>query len=165
MSKKLSKNKLAFEVPKEILELTEGFRKQRVAKELADKLEKQKRDAEEKRVRADRLKKGWKIATKVFLWAEALRESDLGQELMKNARSNLIFFDSHIIGLQWVGLAIAPNGIFLVQSSRSPKRDYIYSPKDLARLIPTAALKMVNEWIDNGQVWDCIKRRLNHLKK
>ncbi len=57
MSKKISEDKLDLEVPKEIRELAQGFRRQRVKKEQAERLEKQKRETEQKRVHATRLKK------------------------------------------------------------------------------------------------------------
>ena len=79
MSKKTSKDTLNLQVPKEIRELAQEFCRQRVAKEQAEKLEKRERDAEQKRVRAARLKTGLPYATKVFLWAQALKESDIGQ--------------------------------------------------------------------------------------
>jgi len=169
MSKKNSKDTPALMVPKEICELAKEFHQQRLEKEQAERLEKQKRDAEQKRVRAARLKTGLKYATKVFLWANALKESDIGQELMKKshpptAYSIIIFFDGHIAGEEWVGLGISSEGLFLTRGGRYPTRRYV-SSEDLAESVPTVILEMANNWIDSGEVWNCIKRRFDYLKK
>lgn len=170
MRKKINKDKPVFEVPKEILELEESFRKQRATKELADKLAKQKSDAEEKRLRAARLKTGLKYAKKIFLWAEALRKSAGGQELMKKAHiptvyQTITFFDGHIIGT-WVGIGISPDGLFITRGGgRTFHNQQISSPKELAKSVDTMILLAACRWIDNGEVWNCIKRRFSYLNK
>ena len=173
MSKKTSKDTLNLQVPKEIRELAQEFCRQRVAKEQAEKLEKRERDAEQKRVRAARLKTGLPYATKVFLWAQALKESDIGQELMKKshpptASSTILFFDGHIVGVEWVGLGISQDGLFLTRGGRwSHLSRHRGCPRaeDLAQSVPTVILEMAGEWIDNGQVWSCIYRRFDYLKE
>lgn len=166
MSKKINRNAPALKVPKEIRELAQEFRQQRVEKERTEKLEKQKRETEQKRVRAARLKAGLKYATKVFLWAKALRESDLGEELMKKSHpptvySSIIFFDAHFIPKEvpWVGLGISPNGLFLTSGGRFYSQKQVSSPKELAESVDTIILKSASVWIDDGRVWECIKRR------
>ena len=172
MSKKISKNTPALNVPKEIRELAQEFCRQRVEKEQAERLEKQKRDAEQKRVRAARLKTGLKYATKVFLWANALKESDIGQELMKKSHpptacSNIIFFDGHVAEVDWVGFGISPDGLFITLGGRMSFlfHKQMSSPEDLAKSVDTVVLKAASEWIDDGQVWDCIKRHFDYLKE
>ena len=127
-------------------------------------------DAEQRRVRAARLKAGLKYATKVFLWAKALKESSPGQELMRKshpptAYSVIFFFDGHIIGVRWVGLGISPAGLFLTRGGRFFSHHMISSPKNLAESVETVTLEMAAECIDSGEVWDCIKRRFDYLKK
>ncbi len=124
MSKKISKDTPAINVPRDICELAQEFCRQRVEQEQAKRREKQEREAEQKRVRAARLKNGLKYATKVFLWAKALKESGLGQELMRKshaptAYSSIIFFDGHIVGVGWVGLGISMQGMFLTGGGRN----------------------------------------------
>ena len=172
MSKKISKNASALKVPKEIRDLAQEFCRQRVEKEQAERREEQERDAEQKRVRAARLQTGLKHATKVFLWAQALKESAVGQELMKKshpptAYSTILFFDGHIIGVNWAGLGISSNGLFLTRGGRMAHlvRREMSSPKDLAESIPTVILELASEWIDNGEVWDCIKHHFDYLNK
>jgi hypothetical protein len=163
VSKKPVNNRsVALKVPKEIRELAEKFRQQRVEKEQAERQEKQQRDAKQKRVRANRLKNGLEYATKVFLWAKELKESDLGQELMKKLHE-IFFFDDHIIGVEWVGLCISPNGLFMTQQGWRSYRHPLSSPKNLAESVPTVILKAASEWIDTGQVWNCVKRRFDYL--
>ena len=164
MSKKISKNGPVLEVPREIRELAQEFCRQRVEKEQTERREKQEKDAEEKCVRAARLKNGLKYATKIFLWAKVLKESDVGQELIKKSYSNLFFFDGHIVGVGWVGLGISPTGLFLTHGGRFHSRHQLSSPKDLAQSVSTVTLKVASEWIDTGAVWDCIKRRFDYLK-
>jgi hypothetical protein len=172
MSKKISKDAPALNVPKEIRELAQEFCRQRVKKEQAERREKQRRDAEKKRVRAARLKNGLKYAAKVFLWAQALKESAIGQELMKKshfptAYSTILFFDGHIIGVEWVGLGISSEGLFLTRGGRWAyfSRQQMSSPEDLAVSVPTVTIEAASEGIDNGEVWDCIKRRFDYLKE
>ena len=166
----MSKDKPVFEVPKEIRELAQKFCKERTTKEQAERLAKQKRDAEQKRIRAGRLKTGLKYATKIFLWAEALRKSDTAQELIKRshpptAYSSIFFFDGHIAGIEWVGLGISPDNLFLTRAGRMSYifRQPLSSPEDLAKSVETVTLQLASEWIDNGEVWLCIKRRFNYL--
>lgn len=169
MSKKNSGGKPALEIPKEIRMLAEGFRRQRAIKERAAIQRKQKMDAGKKRVQAGRLKRGWEVATKIFLWATALRESDVGQELIKKTYSlSLIFFDDDIVGMpkeNLVRLAISPNGMFLVYTNHRQSQQYVPSSKYLAEEVYTTLLKAAGDSIDNGAVWDCIKRRLDQSEK
>jgi len=171
MSKKISKAAPILNVPKEISDLALEFRRQRTEKEQAERLKKQKRDAEQKRVHAARLKTGLGYATKVFLWAQTLKESDVGQELMKKshiptAYSKILFFDGHIVGVKWVGLGISSKGLFLTHGGRMSHlfHKQMSSPENLAESVPSVVLEVASEWIDNGQVWDCIKRRFDYLK-
>ena len=172
MSKKISKNGPVLEVPREIRELAQEFCRQRVEQEQAKRREKQEMEAEQKRVRAARLKTGLKYATKVFLWAKALKESSLGQELMRKshtptAYSSIILFDGRIVGMEWIGLGISMRGMFLTGGGRysALTKKMVTSSKNLAESVPTVTLKVINEWIDTGEVWDCIKRRFDYLKK
>ena len=152
MKKKVSEDKLVLAVPKEIRKLAQGFRKQRVEKEQAEKRAKQKMDAENQRIRAARLKTGLKYATKIFFWAEALKKIDLGQELMKKshpptAYKSIIFFDDHIIGVDWIGLGISPDGLFLTHGGRGAflSRRQMSSPKELAESVHTVILQLASE--------------------
>lgn len=156
MSKKISRNKPTIEFPKEIRELAQKFRQQRQAR----RLEKQKNDEEQEHVRVARLKTGLKYATKVFLWAKDLKESDIGQELR-----NFIFFDGRIVGVPWVGLGINPKGLFLTRGGRFAIDQPILTRGLLAEAVETVTLQMAGEWIDNGEVWKCIKRHFDYLNK
>lgn len=161
VNKKTRGNKLVLDIPKEIRELAQEFRRQRVAK----RQRKREDDANKKCVRAGRLKAGLKYATKVFLWAEALKESDIGQELMKKSHIPFIFFDGNIVGVPWVGLGISPEGLFLTRGGRFSHHQQILTRGLLAEAVRTVTLEAASEWIDNGEVWNCIKRRFDYLKK
>lgn len=170
MSKKINKDNVVLEIPQAIRQLAQKFRRQRLAKELAEKQLKKQRETEEKRLHATRLKAGWETATKVFLWAHALIESDVGQELMKKSHACLIFFDDTIIGVPRVLFGVSPNGLFLLthmthEGRGSHQQQYVYSPKDLAQFVHTVTLKLANQWVEDGKVWDCIKFRVERLKK
>ena len=169
---KSDEKKISLNVPQTILELANKFAKERIAKERAEKERKETEEAKRKRVRAERLQSGLEYATKVFLWAEALRTSGPGAELMRKAHipttySTIIFFDGHIKGVEWVGLGISPNGMFWTRGGRFSviARKPIASPEDLAMSVETKIVKMASEWIDNGQVWECILRRFDYLKE
>jgi len=169
---KSDEKRISLNFPQTILELANKFAKERIAKERAEKERKETGEAKRKRVRAERLQSGLEYATKVFLWAEALRTSGPGAELMRKAHiptaySTIIFFDGHIKGVEWVGLGISPNGMFWTRGGRFSviARKQIASPGNLAVSVETAILKMASEWIDNGQVWECILRRFDYLKK
>lgn len=160
MSKKINKDTPALQIPKEIRELARESRKQRVIKEQADILEKQTRDTEQKRVRAARLKTGLKYATKIFLWAQEFRESNEGKELIKaSPGSDLYFFNGQILGIEKVSLGISIPGLFWRNSGMGYSNQWVHSPENLAESVETKILKMASEWIDNGEVWECIKRR------
>ena len=169
MKKKVSDEEIVLDIPKDIQELAQEFRQQKIKKERSDKLIKQKRKAKEIQLRIIRLKNGLKYATKIFLWAKALRSSPTGWALMENshpptAYSRIIFFDDHIVGVPWIGLGISLKGVFITNGGKGAGLfdQPIYSPEQLAESAETAALKMASEWIDNGQVWHCIKGRFNY---
>lgn len=164
MSKKIKEDKIALKVPKDIRELAQGFRKERIEKEQAERLAKQKREAENKRVRVARLKTGLEYATKIFLWAKALKESDIVQELMKKSYSNLFFFNGHIAGTEKVSLGISPNGLFWRNSGKGYSNQQVFSPENLAESVETIILESASVWIDDGEVWHCIKRRFDYLQ-
>lgn len=166
VNKKTRRNKLAINVPKEVRELAQKFRRQRIARELAAQQRKRESDAEQKRIRVARLKAGLLYAIRVFNWAKTLKESNVGQELMKKSHhSNLIFFDGHIVGVEPVRLGISSNGLFMMQQGWRSGGYQLLSPEELAELVNTVILKMASEWIDSDEVWKCIQRRFDYLKK
>ncbi len=86
---------------------------------------------------------------------------------MKKSYSRITFFDDHIVGVPWVGLVISPNGLFLTSGGRG---GFLFdkpmsSPENLAESVHTVILEAACVWIDNGEVWNCIKRHLSHSKK
>lgn len=170
MSEK-SDNRVSIKFPPDILELTEKFAKERLAKERAENERREAEKAEQIRVRAARLQLGLEYATKVFQWAEALRISGPGMELMKKshiptAYTGLVFFDGHVDKIPWVGLGISTReGLFLTRGGRMSAlmRQTIASPEDLAMAVETEILRTASEWIENGGVWECIRRRFDYL--
>lgn len=164
MNKKTGDEKVVLNIPKEIHQLAERFCRERLRKEKSEKLIKQKREAKQKNIRIIRLKNGLKYATKIYLWAQELRESSAGQELMKaSPGSDLFFFNGHVTGTEKVSLGISIPGLFWKYSGLRCPNQRVYSPENLAESVETAILKMASEWIDNGEVWHCIKHRFNYL--
>lgn len=158
--------------PTDISNLADKFCEDRLEKEKIKKQEKVEREKQEKQLREKRLKDGLKYSKKVYQWTKLFRKSVVGQELMKvshipTAYQNIFFFDGHIEGVDWVGLVVSPKGISLDSGRRwSPlSRKEIKSALDLAASVDTRILELACEWIDNGKVWECIKRRFDYLNK
>ncbi|TSC84703.1 MAG: hypothetical protein G01um101413_87 [Parcubacteria group bacterium Gr01-1014_13] len=160
MNKKVPTDKTAFNIPKDIHELAQRLYKKRLKKEKSEKLIKQKREAKQKNLRIARLKNGLEYATKIFLWATELRESDDGKELMKASHgSDLCFFNGQVMGTEKVSLGISVSGLFWRYSGLRCSNQRVYSAENLAESVETIILQEVCKWIDNGDVWYYIKHR------
>lgn len=158
--------------PDDITELADKFRKNRLDEERVRKQKKLEREKQEKQTRDKRLKEGLEYAKKIYRWAELFRTSAVGQELMKvshipTAYRNIFFFDGRVEGVDWVGLVVSPKGISLDSGGRwaALARKEMKSASDLAASADTRILELACEWIDNGKVWECIKRRFDYLNR
>lgn len=158
--------------PQNIQDLAKKFRDQRLVKAELEKQRKYKREKEKKRLHALRLKTGLVYAKQVFNWANSLRNSKIGKELMKashipTAYNNIFFFDGHIKGVDWLGLVVSPEGFFLNYGGRysTLTQRAIKSSSELACMVNTKVLKTACEWINSGKVWECIERRFDYLIK
>lgn len=166
------KNNSIFLVPKNINKLAKKLRDERVASEKFRAQQKREQEAKKRAWRAENLKTGLIYARKIFLWANAFRNSFVGQELMRvshipTAYHNIFFFDGHVENTDWVGLGVNPKGLCLNYGGRysSLSQKFVYTSKELAETVDTRILKEVCEWIDNGKVWECIERRFDYLNK
>lgn len=158
--------------PDDISNLADKFRNNRLDDERVRKQKKIEREKQERQTRDKRLKDGLVYAKKIYRWAELFRTSAVGQELMKvshipTAYQNIFFFDGHIEGVDWVGLVLSPKGLSLDSGGRwsTLTRKEIKSALDLAASVDTRILELACEWIDDGQVWECIKRHFGYLNK
>ena len=171
----MAKKDSVFCVPDNIKRLAKNYRDERVSSEKLIAQQKREREAKTKAIRAENLKNGLAYARKIFLWVNAFRNSSVCQELIKvsyipnisNARSNVFFFDGHIENVNWVGMVVKPEGLYLRDGGRLSNlfERFVRTPKELAKLVDTRILKEACEWIDNGKVWECIERRFDYLGK
>ncbi len=167
-----AKNKKVSEIsfPDDICKIAQEAKTQRLEKEIQEEFSRKIKREEAARLKTARVKEGLAFAKKVFAWAESFRESEVGQELMRvshtpTAYSNIFFFDGRVEGAEWVGLVVTPQGLFLDNGGRMSClfRKAIDSPQELAASVDTRILKDACEWIDDGRVWRCIKRRFAYL--
>lgn len=165
------KKVLEINFPDDISKMAQEFRHKRLEKVIQEGFFRKIRREEAARLKTRRVKEGLAFAKKVFAWAESFRESEVGQELMKvshipTAYSNIFFFDGQI-GIRWVGLLVTPQGLFLDNGGRMSClfRKEINSPKELAAFVDTRVLKEACAWIEDGRVWECIKRGFLYLSE
>jgi len=156
--------------PDNIRRMADEFLTKRVAKQTLERLQKRTEAIARKVIEEGRLESGLVYAQRIFNWAKAFRESDMGQELMETshvptAYKNIFFFDGQIERTPWLGFGVSPKGLFLSRDNRfeTLTRKYIESAEDLAKSVAAKVLKTVCEWIDNGLVWECIERRFAYL--
>lgn len=158
--------------PEDVLKMAQEFKTRRLEKEMIEHQREILRNQEAARLKTERFKEGLVFAEKVFAWAKSFRESEVGKELMRvshipTAYANIFFFDGQIEGIKWVGLLVTPKGLFLSNGGRWSAAFYkvIDSPEGLATSVDTRVLKEACAWIEDGRVWDCIKRRFAYLKE
>lgn len=168
----MAKKDSVFSIPENINKLAKKLRDERMASEKLRAQQEQERKAKEKALRAENLKTGLVYARKIFLWTNAFRNSIVGQELMRKshiptAYNNIFFFDGHIDNTNWVGLVVNPKGLCLNHGGRYSNlfQRFVSTSKELAESVDTRILKEACEWLDNGKVWECVKRRFDYLNK
>ncbi|MBI2099331.1 hypothetical protein HYT45_02890 [Candidatus Uhrbacteria bacterium] len=161
---------LEISFPEDILKMAQEFKMRRLEKEIRKIREEFLRRQEAARLKTERVKTGLAFAKKVFAWAKSFRESEAGKELMRVSHiptdyQNIFFFDGHVAGTEWVELVVTPQGLFLDNDGKMSClfRKEINSPRELAASLDTRILKESCEWIDDGRVWECIKRRFAYL--
>lgn len=169
-AKKKKVSKINF--PDDISKMAQRSKTLRLEKVIQEEFSRKIRREKAARLKTKRVKEGLAFAKKVFVWAESFRESEAGQELMRvshipTAYSNIFFFDGRIEGTRWVGLLVTPQGLFLDNGGRMSClfRKEINSSRELAASVDTRILKEACEWIEDGRVWDCIKRRFLYLSE
>ena len=164
------KKEMEISFPDDIRKMAQGSKTQRLEKEMREEFSRKIRREKAARLKTKRVKDGLAFAKKVFAWTESFRESEAGKELMRIshipiAYQNIFFFDRRVEGDEWVGLLVTPQGLFLDNGGRMSClfRKDINSPHELAASVDTRILKEVCEWIKDGRVWECIKRRFAYL--
>jgi len=126
---------------------------------------------EHKRQLRLRMKDGLPYAQKLIDWAEEFLNDASGRELVLAAKRNeftdLIFFDQNVGDLSWVGLALNTKGISFGGAGRhsSLSRRTVEDEIDLARSVDHRILKEAWLSIQNGTVWDCIRKRLKLVEE
>lgn len=165
MPKKKKVSEINF--PDDISKMAQSSKTLRLKKEIQKEFSRKIKREEVARLKTKRVKEGLVFAKKVFAWAESFRESEAGQELMRANYSEIFFFDGQIEGIRWVGLLVSPKGLSLSNGGRWSVifRKVIDSPEDLAASTDTRVLKEACAWIEDGRVWDCIKRRFLYLNE
>lgn len=156
--------------PENIIELAERLFGERARKE-NERLEKRKGEKlREERIIAERMVLGMPYAEKVFKWAQAFRESEIGKKLMEISHIPIayrfvLFFADRIEGKEWTGLGVSlQRGVFWTHGRKYEFHHYIETSGELAGSVDADVLKLACECIDNGRVWKCIEERFDYLK-
>ncbi len=143
----------------------------------AEHAEEAQREAREKARQAAALRKqimqGLPFAERISAWALAFREDAAGRQLIEVGhdelhyirRHGVYFFDGKAEGCPWRGLGVGSQGLWWMASGCGASPQYVRSPEELASAIPSAILQVACEWIDSGEVWNCIKRRLGQVSQ
>lgn len=158
--------------PDDISKMAQRSKTLRLKKEIQEEFSRKIRREEAARLKTKRVKEGLALAKKVFAWAESFRESEVGKELMRvshvpTAYRNIFFFDGRVPGAERVGLVVTHQGLFLDNGGRMSClfRKEINSPRELAASVDARVLQEVCAWIEDGRVWDCIKRGFLYLSE
>ncbi len=155
------------DIPQDILDLVNSLKTKHLNFDRDEKVRKKQRVARGKQVKSARLKANIENAKIVFEWAEVLYNSTVGKILMQEshpptAYKNIFFFDGHVQDKDWVGFLIEDGkGLCLSDGGKFAlhTRLTITSAKHLAVSVDPEILSEVVKWIEDGRVWDCIKRR------
>ncbi len=163
--KKSGESQISF--PPRIHQLALDFCRERLKKEESKRQSQLKQAKERKRTRAFRLQHGLEDAKKIFTWAKAFRNHEIGQELIRKSCGRMFFFDGNIEGVEWVGLAVTNKDLFWIFRGKGCSPHIVKSAFDLAvdEELDLKILKAAREWIKNGKVWECIERRFDCLKE
>ncbi|MDP3899935.1 MAG: hypothetical protein Q8Q23_02530 [bacterium] len=145
------------EVAKKKIKAEETKRKQKLAKEKREIKARQK-------IIDERRAKGLNSAKKIFKWADEFSKTSEFKELIAAAHNytrGFFFFDGHVEGCAWRGLGISKNGkVWWHKSGCGCEEMYVDSPEELSEDVATPILKAAVATLQNGEVWNCIKRRL-----
>ncbi len=156
----------SFVVPDFIAQLADTLYERQKKKKEAEVLRRKREEEKEERRLRKRLKDGLQYAEKIFVWAEAFRKSAPAQKLFEvgdgllHHGTNVIFFDGHLKKTEWIGLGVTEKDMYWIGSWYMASERSVESPEELAEDVETKILELACEWIDNGDVWRCIKRRL-----
>lgn len=119
---------------------------------------------------AERMVLGASYAEKIFKWAKAFQESDIGKKLMRishipTAYKFVFFFTGKAEGKEWTGIGVScQKGVLWTHGRKYELHHYEDTPEELTGSIDPDILKLACEWIDDGRVWKCIEERFDYLK-
>jgi len=155
-----------FVIPREVVRLAnklyEGMLEETEAAERKEQLENERRNDERTRNRAA----GLAFAEQIFTWALAFRDSAAGKKLMEVGHPTLFswdepgifLFDGDVKGTSWRAIGVGEKGVWWHASGCGTRPVYVASPEELVEGVDALILKQVVAWLDDGRVWECIKR-------
>ena len=139
---------------------------QNALREEQEEIKKEKAKSEHKQQeKEEQIKNGLPSAEKIFAWATEFTRDETGRTLIKMGNiygtlDGACFFDGHVEGEARRSLGIGSRGLYWHQAGCGAREHYVYAPIQLAAKISPKILKLACEWIQTGEVFACIERRL-----
>lgn len=155
-----------FVIPREVVQLAntlhERMREENEVAEQREQIENERRNKETSRKRAA----GLAFAEEIFIWALLFRESAEGKKLIEVGHPTLFswhetgifLFDGDIKGTSWRAIGIGEKGVWWLANGCGSRPVHVTSPEELAEQVDTKILKQAVAWLEDGRVWECIKR-------